>query len=105
MRFVSAQFNAALKDALWVDLGGLANASALALYHRVAGVSALSLDGPPQVNSLYPTVPVREAAKLRELSFFWDWDTSVNRVRWMTSWDTTPSDIDSFANGVVQLLG
>ena len=105
MRFVSAQFNAALHGGLWVDLGGRANASALGLYDLVSGVSALGLSSPPRVNSLYPTVPAREAVKLRELSFFWDWDVSVSRVRWMTSWDTTPADIETFAAGVTDLLG
>ena len=105
MRFVSAQFNAALKNSLWLELGGQANASAKGLYDLVSGVPILGLDGPPQVNSLYPIVPAVEAAKLRELSFFWDWDTSVNRVRWMTSWDTSRADVESFAAGVVRLLG
>jgi threonine aldolase len=41
---------------------------------------------------------------LRDWCFFWDWDTSLHQVRWMTAWDTTPQDIKTFAHGVAALL-
>jgi threonine aldolase len=43
--------------------------------------------------------------KLQEWSFFWDWDIDRHQVRWMTSWDTSPADIDAFIAGVGQVLG
>jgi threonine aldolase len=36
--------------------------------------------------------------------FFYVWDESKNEVRWMTSFDTTPEDIDGFADTLQTLL-
>ena len=41
---------------------------------------------------------------LRDWSFFYDWDVHRHQVRWMTSWDTTEADIESFAAGVAHFL-
>jgi threonine aldolase len=42
---------------------------------------------------------------LRDWCFFWDWDPVIHQVRWMTAWDTTDEDIESFAAGVRVLAG
>jgi threonine aldolase len=41
---------------------------------------------------------------LQDWCFFWDWDIDQSQVRWMTSWDTTPDDIERFAAGIRHLL-
>ena len=103
-RFVGAQFSALLRDGLWVDLGGRANGSARLLYDRVVGIGRLGLDYPPAVNSLYPIVPDPLADELRKVSFFWPWDPQTQKVRWMTSWDTTSDDVEQFAAAVVRVM-
>jgi threonine aldolase len=50
---------------------------------------------------MYPVLPHDIKVRLQDWSFFWDWDMSRSQVRWMTSWDTTESDVDSFAAGVI----
>lgn len=100
-RFVAAQFKALLHNDLWVQLGGQANAAARSLYDAVRDIPALALDSPPEVNSLYPTVADPIAELLREVSFFWPWDPENQRVRWMTSWDTTPDDVATFAQAIL----
>lgn len=104
-RFVGAQFAALLRDDLWVDLGGRANGSARLLFDRVAHISSLGLTEPPAVNSLYPIVPDHAADELRDVSFFWPWDPPRQKVRWMTSWDTTSDDVEAFAAAVERILG
>jgi threonine aldolase len=104
-RFVAAQFRALLHDDLWVDLGGRANAAAGQLYEAVGDIASLRLTTPPAVNSLYPVVADRAADHLRETSFFWPWDPEEQRVRWMTSWDTTPDDVTTFAAVVRACVG
>lgn len=99
-RFIGAQFSALLADGLWIDLGARANDSALALHSAVADIGSLALSERPAVNSLYPVVAEPHASALREVSFFWPWDPATNRVRWMTSWDTTESDVEAFAAAV-----
>lgn len=104
-RFVGAQFSALLADDLWVDLGARANGAARSLYEVVRGIPTLGLDTPPAVNSLYPVVPDAVAELLRQTSFFWPWDAATQRVRWMTSWDTTPQDVAAFSAAVLACMG
>ena len=104
-RFVAAQFRALLKDNLWLDLGSRANSAALELYGAVRDIESLRLASPPAVNSLYPVVPDAAAERLRETSFFWPWDPEGQRVRWMTSWDTTSDDVATFAAAVRACMG
>ena len=100
MRFLAAQFNALLTDDLWIELGSRSNATARSLYAAVDHVPGVDAGPPPAVNSIYPILPVEAIGPLRAWSFFWDWDTARNQVRWMTAWDTTPDDIDAFVAGV-----
>jgi len=104
-RFVAAQFRALLHNDLWVDLGARANGAARELYEAVADIEALGLTTPPAVNSLYPVVADAIADRLRETSFFWPWDPEQQRVRWMTSWDTTSADVATFAAAIRLCMG
>ena len=70
------------------------------LHTATSGIDGVELGPPPQVNSLFPTLPPEVIEPLREWCFFWDWEPSHHRVRWMTAWDTTPADVDRFAEGV-----
>jgi len=99
MRFIAAQFNALLDDDLWFHSASHANAAAQRLWHAVHELPGLTV-GRPAVNSLFPVLAPEAAVRLREWSFFWDWDPARNQVRWMTSWDTTDDDIDRFVAGV-----
>jgi threonine aldolase len=104
MRFVSAQFAAVLNNDLWVQLGASANEASASLFEAVHAITSLGLTHSPGVNSLYPTVAPEHADQLREVSFFWDWDTTQHRVRWMTSWDTEQSDVGAFAEAVYRIV-
>jgi len=100
MRYVSAQFVEALTDNLWIETASHANAMALRLYNAVSHLDSLQISS-PAVNSLYPILPVAVKDLLQAWNFFWDWDLSRSQVRWMTSWDTSPDDVDAFAAGVL----
>ena len=100
MRFIAAQFGALLGDGLWLELGHAANAAAALLHERVSGITGLEVGPAPAVNSLFPILPPAAIAPLQEWSFFWDWDVARHQVRWMTAWDTTPADVETFAAGV-----
>jgi len=100
MRFLAAQFNAILENDLWIDLADHANTMAADLYRLTHAIDGVELDTPPAVNSLFPRLAPEVITALREWCFFWDWDVSVNQVRWMTAWDTTADDVATFARGV-----
>jgi threonine aldolase len=99
VRYISAQFLALLQDDLWLDNARCANDLAVVLYEAVRDIPALEVD-PPAVNSLFPVLPRQLARSLQEWSFFYDWDQARQQVRWMTSWDTTRADVDSFVAGL-----
>jgi threonine aldolase len=96
---MGAQFVEALTDNLWLTTAGHANAMALRLYNALSDITSLQMVR-PAVNSLYPVLPPAVKERLQAWNFFWDWDLSRSQVRWMTSWDTSPDDVDAFAAGV-----
>jgi len=100
MRYTAAQFVEALTDNLWIETAGHANKMAMRLYNALAHIESLQIS-PPAVNSLYPILPVAVKERLQAWNFFWDWDISRSQVRWMTSWDSSPEDVDAFAAGVL----
>ena len=100
MRYTAAQFVEALTDNLWIETASHANKMALRLYNALAHIESLQISS-PAVNSLYPILPVATKERLQAWNFFWDWDLSRSQVRWMTSWDTSPEDVDAFVAGVL----
>jgi threonine aldolase len=100
MRFLAAQFNAVLEGDLWLSLASHANTMATELHHATANLPGVLLGDPPAVNSVFPRLPREVIQPLRDWCFFWDWDTSIDQVRWMTAWDTTSDDVATFAKGV-----
>ena len=105
MRFISAQYDALLNDNLFIDLGRRANEAARQLHETLCDIESLHLGGSPQVNSLFPRLVDPAKRQLQDWSFFWDWDVAASQVRWMTAWDTSPTDIERFAAGVREVLG
>lgn len=104
VRYIAAQFQAFFEGDLWLNNAMWANQKALDLYHRVKETVGLTVDA-PQVNSLYPILPDALREQLRAWSFFYDWDPSRGQVRWMTAWDTTDHDIETFVSGLAHLHG
>ena len=56
-----------------------------------------SLKRETEVNSLFATLPAALIPRLQDRSFFWMWDETAHEVRWMTAFDTAPTDIETFA--------
>lgn len=104
MRYISAQYEALLRDDLFIRLGAQANAAALALFDATRHHASLGLRTPPAVNSLFPTLADPAKTSLQQWSFFWDWDVAARQVRWMTAWDVTSEDVAAFAAGVDAVL-
>jgi threonine aldolase len=104
MRFIAAQFSALLGDGLWLDNARHANAMAGALYDQTCSIPGVDPGPRPAVNAMFPSLTRPAIAALQEWSPFYDWDVTTDRVRWMTSWDTTADDIVRFAAGVRAVL-
>ena len=102
MRFISAQLVALLDGDLWLRSAQHANAMAARLRN---GLEAAIADGRApgvaftqhtQANAVFATLPPGVAQRLQAQVRFYDWDEAINEVRWMTSFDTTEADVDSF---------
>ena len=104
MRFVAAQFEALLTDDLWLRNAMHANAMARRLADATRDIPGVTLVQEPVVNSLFVRLPRAAIPVLQERSFFWTWDEPTAVVRWMTSFDTTETDIDAFAAEVRAVL-
>lgn len=104
MRFIAAQYEAMLTDDLFITLGGQANAAALQLFNTLRDIGSLRLSSAPAANSMFPIIEQPARAELQKWAHFYDWDTSINQVRWMTAWDVESEDIQAFSAGVRSLL-
>jgi threonine aldolase len=104
-RFISAQLLALLDGGRWLELAGHANAMARRLHDAVAGTPGITFPHPPVVNGLFPLLPAEAIPVLQAWCPFYDWDPARHQVRWMTAWDTSPDDVDRFAEGVRLVVG
>ena len=104
MRYVSAQFEALLTDDVWLANARHANAMAELLAERAKAIPGVELQRDPEVNSVFVTIPRAALAPMQAWSFFWEWDPAITEVRWMTSFDTTEADIETFVAGVALLV-
>lgn len=98
-RFIAAQFLAMYGTDLWRRCATNANemASVLAAGARARGVELVF---PVQANEVFVLLDNEVIPGLQERFHFYVWEegAAVNRsiVRWVTSWDTTPDDVDRF---------
>ena len=110
MRFVSAQLIALLSDDLFLRSASHANAMAARLRSALetgiadGSISGLAFTRPTQANAVFAILPAGVADRLRERFRFYDWDPATGEVRWMTAFDTTEGDIDSFVAAIADEL-
>ncbi len=102
MRFISAQLVTMYDGDLWLRSARHANAMAARLRSALDGVPGVEFSQPTQANGLFVRLPDGVADAVRDTFFFYDWDATVNEVRWMCSFDTSEDDIDEFARLVTE---
>ena len=98
MRFIAVQFETLLNDDLWLENALHANRMAQFLEEQVRNIPKIELTQPVEINALFVKLPDKVIPKLQAESFFYVWDEEQSIVRWMTSFDTTESDIKAFAS-------
>lgn len=103
-RFVAAQFLEFLGTDLWLENALHANAMARRLSEGLARSAYTELTQKTEANGCFVLIPRKLVAKLREHTFFYVWDEHTFECRLMTSWDTTPTDVDGFLE-TLELLG
>jgi Threonine aldolase len=106
-RFIAAQFEAYLKDDLWLDLAGHANAMADRLRAGFTALNSARLAWPTTSNEVFAILPKASAKKAEEQGArFYEWlqprdmPETIGKdevlIRMVTSFATTAEDIDQF---------
>jgi len=98
MRFVAAQFAVAFEGDLWLECASHANAMAARLAEG-ASAKGVRIVHPVRANEVFAELPDETIAPLAERFHFYTWQPGYGRgtslVRWVTSWDTAPEDVDA----------
>ena len=104
MRFVAAQFEALLRDDLWLRNAAHANAMAARLAHAVKEIPGVRITELVESNAVFAILPAARERLLDEwpATSFHVWNEETGEVRWMTAWDTEPDDVDRFAAAVAE---
>ena len=104
MRFLSAQFEALLKDGLWLRNAQHSNRMAQMLKRELSKIPQVKIAYKVEANGVFAKLPRRAIAKLQKRYFFYMWDDAQSMVRWMCSWDTTEADVKQFVDFVRRSL-
>lgn len=99
MRFISAQFEAVLRDGLWLRSAAHSNAMAQRLAAGVRTLPGFEITSPVEANALFVRLPRAVAEKVMQDFPFYLWDESDPEhpvARWMCSFDLTDADVDAF---------
>ncbi len=104
MRFIAAQFSAMLADGLWLENAAHANAMATRLAEAVAALPGVTVTQRVEANEVFATLPPDVIGPLAEEFGFYTWDEARGEVRWVTSFDTTPDDVDALADALYRAV-
>jgi threonine aldolase len=105
MRFLAAQFDALLSDDLWLRSARHANQMAARLHDKVKDVPGVEITQPVQANAVFARIPAAAVFPIRQEFWFYVWNERTGEVRWMTSFDTTETDVDAFAAAIGRAVG
>lgn len=104
MRFIAVQFDAYIKQKIWSVNAAHANDMAQLLYNNMRDIPEVEVTQKVETNCIFARIPSTIIKPLQKEYFFYVWDEHLNEVRWMTSYDTQPEDIEGFTNTLKQLL-
>ena len=96
MRFISAQFETLLSNDLWRQNAEHANRMAQLLVNELARIPQVRITQNVEANGVFAELPKKYIPVLQKQYFFYVWNEETSEVRFMTSFDTTESDIADF---------
>ena len=106
MRFLSAQFDAYLKDDLWRRNAQHANGMAKRLAEGLREIEGIFFEHPVEANELFPRLPVPLIEGLMEEGFlFYRWEPEGTLLRMVTAFDTDPADVEAFLEAARRIAG
>lgn len=99
MRFIAAQFDALLDNELWLRSATHANRMASMLAEGLRSIDGVQLTQKVQANEVFATVPRERIAALQDIAAFQVWTEDISEARFVTSFDTTEEDVQTFIEG------
>lgn len=106
MRFVAAQLSAYLAGGLWLDNARNANATASRLSEGLAALPGLELAYATRSNEVFVRMLPTSVERLREGGMsINDEELGGSAVRFVTAWNTSTDDVDSFLEAIAQHCG
>lgn len=104
MRFIAAQFNVLFKDGLWLQNALHSNKMAQLLATGISQIPQIRITQRVESNGVFAILPKHLTEPLQREFFFYQWNEALGEVRWMTSFDTTESDVKDFIEVIKRLL-
>jgi threonine aldolase len=104
-RFLAAQFVAMFEGDLWRRNAAHANEMAARLSDRIREIPGVQITQRVEANGVFAVVPREPADAVRGRWPFYTWDESKREERLMCSWDTTPEEVDAFAEALAEACG
>ena len=95
-RFLAAQFIALLGGDLWRRNAEIANRMARLLAEGLEGLNGIRLSQPVEANGVFARVAAEHIPALQARGIFHLWNPETFEVRWMTAWNTTEEELQSF---------
>jgi threonine aldolase len=105
MRFISAQFEAYLRNGLWLENARHANAMARRLAQELEKVPGCALTQRVEANGVFLSLPRECVDELRKRFFFYTIDEARPVIRLMTSFDTGEEEIRDFVAALRKSMG
>ncbi len=103
MRYIAAQFIAYFNNDLWKTNATHSNELAKILHQEVTKLG-IEITQKVEANGIFAILPDDIRDELTKSYFFYPWDEEKHEVRWMTSFDSTKEDVQSFVNKLKTLL-
>ena len=103
MRYISAQFESLFGGDLWLRNAAHANEMARLLATGMGALAGVEITQAVEANEVFARIDGTLIEPLREVADFYVWDERTCEVRWVTSWDSTPGDIERFIEGARRL--
>lgn len=104
MRYVAAQYIAMFSDDTWLACASQANTMSTLLSEGLRA-RGITLTRETAANEVFAILAREHIAPLQERFGFYDWDASIGEVRFVCSWDTTESDIETLLAAIDDELG
>ncbi len=104
MRYISAQYDAYLKNDLWLHNARHANNMARMLASELRKIDAVSVTQETEVNAVFAILPTDVNRVLQEKYMYYTWDETRGEIRLMCSFETKETDIMAFISDVRTLI-